>query len=198
MSESHPETTAQIRARMRAQRAALSDNEVQSASYMITETLCRLPALQRASAIALYVAAFNEVDCAALAQRLEARGKQVYAPILRKNDLVFAPAGSARIFNKNRYGIPEPAHRQSELRTPQQLDIIVTPLVAFDRRCNRIGMGGGYYDRTLAFKKHRRNWRRPLAVGVAYSFQRVGAIQANTWDIPLDVVITEKESYGSY
>jgi len=192
------ESTQQIRQRMRGERSALHTHAVQHASFVITQTLCRLPAVQRATTIALYVPAFNEVDCTLLSQRMEARRKLIYAPILRKNHLVFAPSGKSREYRENRYGIPEPLHNRRELRSPQQLDVIITPLVAFDRDCNRIGMGGGYYDRTLAFRKRRRHWRRPLTIGVAYSFQLVDNIKAEPWDIPLDVVITEKESYGSY
>ena len=196
MSES--ETTAQVRQRMRAARKALHERDVLAASFAITQTLCRMPPLRRATTVALYLPAFNEVDCTLLSQRLEMRGKLVYAPILRKNRLVFAPAGQSRNYTENQFGIPEPVHRRHELRDARQLDVIITPLVAFDRQCNRVGMGGGYYDRTLAFRKHRGHWRRPLTIGVAYSFQRVDSIAAEPWDIPLDVVITEKESYGSY
>ena len=80
----------------------------------------------------------------------------------------------------------------------RQLDVVIAPLVAFDESLNRLGMGGGYYDRTFAFRKRARVLRRPVLIGVAYSFQRVDRLQPENWDVPLDVVITEKESYGSY
>ena len=191
------EATQQVRRRIRAQRNALCARDVHTASLAIADKLSRLPAIQRAESIALYLPAFNEVDCTLLSQRLEKRRKRVYAPILRKNRLVFAPAGESRLYIDNHYGIPEPVHQTHELRDAQQLDVIIAPLVAFDKCCNRIGMGGGYYDRTLAFKKRRKRWRRPLTIGVAYSFQRIEAIEPAPWDVPVDVVITEKESYGS-
>jgi len=183
---------------MRAERRMLSAHAVQSASTNIADELCSIPAVRRATSIAIYFAAFGEVDCSLFADRMEDRGKTVYAPILRKKHMQFAPAGKYRRCVLNRYGIAEPIWKQHELRAASQLDIIITPLVAFDTKLNRIGMGGGYYDRALQFKKHRLHWRRPLAIGVAYSFQRVDDIEARPWDIPLDAVITEKESYGSY
>lgn len=119
-------------------------------------------------------------------------------PVLRKNRLLFAPWDDSSDWEENRYGIPEPLCRHRDLLTPRQLDVVVVPLVAFDDSLNRLGMGGGYYDRTFAFRKRAGALRRPLLIGVAYSFQRVDALQAQSWDVPLDVVITEKESYGSY
>ena len=69
-------------------------------------------------------------------------------------------------------------------------------LVGFDARCNRLGMGGGYYDRTLAYLRHRVHWRRPLLVGVAHECQRVERLEANPWDVPLDLVVTERRIYA--
>jgi 5-formyltetrahydrofolate cyclo-ligase len=87
----------------------------------------------------------------------------------------------------------EPAVARKLMRLPQQLDAVIVPLLGFDNNGNRLGMGGGYYDRSFAFRKQRRAWRRPLLIGVAYSFQQVDAIQTEPWDIPLDAVITEQE-----
>ena len=78
----------------------------------------------------------------------------------------------------------------------RDLDIVFTPLVAFDTAGNRVGMGAGFYDRSFAFRKHRRNWRRPLLIGVAYDFQRVPHIPARTWDVPVDLVVTDKKTYA--
>jgi len=191
------ETTCEIRRRMRAMRDSLSAQAIISASLAIADTLSHAPPIQRARYIGVYFAAFGEVDCGPFATRMEERGKTIFAPILRKNRLLFAPADSGQSTRLNRYGIAEPVYLESELRTAAELDVVIAPLVAFDNRLNRIGMGGGYYDRTLAFRKRRRIWRRPLVIGVAYSFQRVGAIRAQPWDVPLDAVITEKECYGS-
>ena len=72
------------------------------------------------------------------------------------------------------------------------LDLVLVPLVAFDDRGNRLGMGGGYYDQTFAFLSQRQHYRRPTLLGVAYEFQRLVALPVQAWDIPLDGVATEK------
>ena len=88
----------------------------------------------------------------------------------------------------NKHQIPEPANKATRYIDPEKLDLVITPLVAFDTNNNRIGKGGGYYDRTFAF---RRTTRKPLLVGVAYELQRLPRIEANTWDIRLDQIITD-------
>ena len=69
------------------------------------------------------------------------------------------------------------------------------PLVAFDPKCNRIGMGCGYYDKTLAFKKGGEFKNKTLLVGLAYEFQKIDSIEKNAWDIPMDAIITEDKTY---
>ena len=88
------------------------------------------------------------------------------------------------------FGIQEPAG--GPIRAARNLDIILTPLVAFDSAGNRIGMGGGYYDRTFAFLKRRTTWRKPKLIGIAFGLQEVDAVPVDTWDVPLDGILTEK------
>ena len=95
----------------------------------------------------------------------------------------------------NRFAIPEPVPRRRPPHHARQLDLLLVPLVAFDARGNRLGMGGGYYDRTLAYLGHRTHWRRPRVVGLAHALQRVDALPKNAWDIPVDGVITEREMH---
>lgn len=75
------------------------------------------------------------------------------------------------------------------------LDLIVMPLAAFDASGNRVGMGGGYYDRTLAATACERGWRRPTLIGLAFEAQRVAAIPAREWDVPVDWIATEAGVY---
>ena len=93
------------------------------------------------------------------------------------------------MFHENRYGIKEPDIGREHALTPEQIDLIFIPLVVVDQRGTRLGMGAGYYDRTLA------HYRSPLLVGVAYEFQRQSFIEAQPWDIPLNLVITERNTY---
>ena len=78
---------------------------------------------------------------------------------------------------------------------PWGLDLILLPLVGFDLKGNRLGMGGGYYDRTLSYLRHRRFWIKPRLVGVAHECQKVDSLIARPWDIPLDAVVTETAFY---
>jgi 5-formyltetrahydrofolate cyclo-ligase len=102
----------------------------------------------------------------------------------------FGRVGRTTRMAPNRYGIPEPLDARP-LRA-RQLDLLLMPLVGFDHRGYRLGMGGGYYDATLAFMQHRRLWRKPRLVGIAYECQRVEALPHDPWDMPLDAVLTER------
>ena len=74
------------------------------------------------------------------------------------------------------------------------LDLVLMPLVAFDKAGNRLGMGKGYYDRSLKILNHRKAWRRPRLTGIAYEFQRVDKIDNEPWDIPLQFALTDKQA----
>lgn len=118
-----------------------------------------------------------------------AAGKQVYLPIVHGKSLKFARFTEQTHLQKNRFGIDEPV-AVATLQT-DRLNLVLAPLVAFDQNGNRLGMGGGYYDRTFAFLA---KCARPAAlklVGVAFEFQRTELPNPRPWDIPLDAVVTE-------
>lgn len=128
-----------------------------------------------------------------------ARNKRCLLPVLRahpKKKLWFADYRPGEPLKKNVYGIPEPRMRNRRLRPPFALDLLLVPLVGFDSKCNRVGMGGGYYDRTLAYLRQRAHWRRPHLAGIAHECQRVEALESNPWDVPLDLVVTEERTYS--
>jgi 5-formyltetrahydrofolate cyclo-ligase len=81
------------------------------------------------------------------------------------------------------------------MASPIRLDLLLVPLVGFDADCNRLGMGGGFYDRTLAYLTRRTHWRRPRLVGIAHECQRVERLETGPWDVPLDAVATERRLY---
>lgn len=190
--------TQQLRRQINAQRRSQPFDIASESSLTICDSLCKLRAIHRAQSIGIYLAEFGEVDCSRFMDQMMARKKSLFAPILRKNQLLYAPLRPGTTLRHNRFGISEPVYTENQLRRPSQLDVVITPLVAFDAHLNRLGMGGGYYDRSFAFKKRRNHWHKPRLIGVAYSFQRVDALNAQPWDVPLDVAITQKESYGSY
>jgi len=135
------------------------------------------------------------MDLAPLMQLLRGNARQVFLPVLHGSGLWFFPYKDNTPLEPNRYGILEP-RLSARARCPaRELDIVLMPLVAFDPSGNRLGMGGGYYDRTFAYLDARAIWKRPLLIGIAYEFQRVASLPSQTWDVPLDGVATEKQLY---
>jgi 5-formyltetrahydrofolate cyclo-ligase len=141
--------------------------------------------------VACYLSAADEVDPSLIIQRAWRAGKQVFAPVVgERGTMEFRQLMPQTELRKNRYELWEP---QSEVAiAPQQLDLVITPVVAFDSRRHRIGMGSGYFDRCFEFLKHKRQWRRPKLIGVAFECQRVEKIVPNPWDVRLYRLITER------
>jgi 5-formyltetrahydrofolate cyclo-ligase len=149
----------------------------------------------RSRRIACYLAVGGEMDLASLIRVARTRGKSLYLPVLfpyRHNRLWFAPYDEHTTMAPNRFGILEPRVPRRLLVGPTSLDLVLVPLVAFDQHCNRLGMGGGYYDRTFAYLRHREHWRKPHLLGVAYEFQRVDQLDYEPWDVPLTAVATDQ------
>lgn len=151
--------------------------------------------LLRAQRIGLYLPQGGEFDTHPLLNQALWMQRDCYLPILPRRGRVmrFGRVGRGTQMTKNRYGIAEPVDARP-LRA-RQLDLLLLPLVGFDHRGYRLGMGGGYYDATLAFMQHRRWWRKPRLVGVAYECQRVETLPHDPWDMPLDAVLTESQLY---
>ena len=91
----------------------------------------------------------------------------------------------------NRYGIPE-ANQGSPEISADQLDLVLLPLVGFDRQGRRLGMGGGYYDRCFSFTKHKNKVSKPLLIGLAHSCQESPELPNEEWDIALDLIISDR------
>jgi len=169
-----------LRRDIKDRRLALQPDEIQAASRAIATRFWRLPAAARASRLGMYFAVAGEVDCAELIGEAWDRQRRVLLPVLRRDALAFAPYQANSTLGANRFGIPEPQVKSVALWSPQNLDLVAVPLVAFDSAGNRLGSGGGYYDRSFQFLRHRRVWRRPILVGLAYEFQKVPRLQARS------------------
>ena len=185
----------QLRRDLKKRRALLDPIEITSTSLSIAAKFWHLPCVQRVSNIGIYMSVAGEIDCGPLIKIGWLRKKRIFAPVLAKNRLNFAPLNPGSKLVQNRFDILEPVCRPDDLIGPRQLDVVIVPLLAFDTQLNRIGMGAGYYDRTFAFSKRQKLWRRPLLIGVAYSFQRVENLTARAWDVPLHTVITEQNCF---
>ena len=138
--------------------------------------------------VAGYWATDGEIGLHALQLRLSPA--LVYClPILDdERHLRFAPWRPGDALVTNRYGIPEPDLSPASALPAADMAIVVLPLVGFDARGNRLGMGGGWYDRTLAF---RTAGTPPVLVGAAFAMQQLPALDAQPWDVRLDAVCTE-------
>jgi 5-formyltetrahydrofolate cyclo-ligase len=137
----------------------------------------------------LFLAFDGEPSLAPLVKSARRQRKQLYVPVLRGMTMRFAELTPGATLAPNFFGIMEPKlGRKIDAR---ELDLVLTPLVAFDERGVRLGVGRGYYDRAFKFLRHRSHWRRPKLLGVAYELQRVGPLTPSSWDVPLWGVATE-------
>jgi len=189
---------AALRARMRAARAQLPLSEQRVASERVTAHLIATRLFLVSRRIACYLPSDGEIDPSGIIDRLWRMRKDVFLPVLsrlRHDRLWFAPAMPGMELVPNRFGIPEPKVTARELVRAQEIDLILLPLVAFDIHGNRVGRGAGFYDRSLAFLRHRRFLRTPHVLGLAYDFQRVAKITADPWDVPIDGVVTDRSVY---
>lgn len=161
----------------------------------MAERAVLLPVFQQSRHIAGYLAVNNEMDPAGVLAAAHAAGKQVYLPVLSgKNEpMQFAPYVPGAVLKANRLGILEPDVSRDQLLHPKELDLVLTPLVAFDTHGNRLGMGGGFYDRTFVFCHT--PGPRPFLLGLAYELQKVPPLTRQPWDVPLDAVVTEAALY---
>ena len=182
-----------LRQHLRQTRRGLDAGVRAASEAAIVRAIARHPRLGRASHLAMYWPADGEVDLRPLVTLLARVRRQLYLPILsRDSRLRFAPWGARTRLAFNRFGIPEPrGYAARSLRRPSQLDAVLLPLVGFDEHGNRLGMGGGFYDRSFAFRLARRHWRKPLLIGVAFELQRCPSLPVATWDVPLDGIVTE-------
>ncbi len=187
-----------LRRTLRAARRALTADEQHRHGLRLAARLGTPMPLRAARRIALYLPADGEIDTAPLIARLRRLKRRCFLPVLRgapHYSLWFAEFRPGDKLIPNRFRIPEPSLRHRKPVAAWGLDLILLPLVGFDETGNRLGMGGGYYDRTLAFLRRRRHWQRPRLIGLAHDCQRVARIDANPWDIPLDGVATETRLY---
>ncbi len=185
----------ELRRTIRAYRRALSDAEREAAAASASRHAAGLDAFREASAVAAYLAVDGELDPAPLLDEARRLGKTVYLPVLQGDGAMrFAPYTPESEMIPNRFGILEPRADWRTLLHAEDLDLVLTPLVAFDAHGGRLGMGGGFYDRTFAFL-HTHPRPRPQLIGFAYELQRTGRLALASWDVPLHAVVTEQRVY---
>jgi len=187
----------QLRQTLRQKRRSLSFEEQRQASERLALNLLRHPDLHRARHIGIYLANDGEIDPSLYIDLARKKGIRFYLPILHPiypGKLVFSPYYDGVQLTANRFGIPEPPFPRSRRKPAWALDAVLFPLVGFDETGGRLGMGGGFYDRTFAFSRIR-PCMAPKLVGLAHDFQRVEQLPIEPWDVPLHGVVTDKRCY---
>lgn len=185
-----------LRQKLIEQRKSLDSSFREKTAKYIATYFGASPRFKKSQHIAFYNAVNGEADPSALLQLALDLKKICYLPVLDtagKNTLHFVAYEKNTKLKPNRFGILEPVLQNKKFK-PEKLDLVFVPLVAFDVRGNRLGMGAGYYDRTFAFLLQHKTG--PQLVGLAYEFQKLSEnLTPESWDISLDYAVTEKQIY---
>jgi 5-formyltetrahydrofolate cyclo-ligase len=188
---------AALRRALRRQRAEVPEAMRRLAGQRVARLAFGARFVARGRRIGFYMPAKGELDILPLLNRALWLRVACYLPVVPGRGgkrLWFARLGDGPHWTRNRYDIPEYGARRAKSRAAV-LDLIFLPLLGFDMRGYRMGMGGGYYDASLAYLRHRRAWRRPRLVGVGFEAQKCAHIPDDPWDVRLDAVITEARVY---
>tara|TARA_R110002167_G_scaffold37515_3_gene117571 strand:+ start:83 stop:736 length:654 start_codon:yes stop_codon:yes gene_type:complete len=182
-----------LRTKIRQQRQALTDLQQKKASTNFCRQFKQSKLLLKHQHIALYLGNDGELNPQPLIKKLWKQKKHAYLPVihpLHQNRLCFCLVTPKSKFSKNKFGILEPDFKYSKVFPRKNLSLVLMPLVAFDNAGNRMGMGGGFYDRSFAYKAKLKH-SRPKLIGLAHAFQEQELLPIAKWDIPLDGVLTD-------
>jgi len=190
-------TQGSIRTRKRQQRCQLSPSQQKHHAQALAKQIITSAEYKKSRHLACYLANDGEISPHNIIEHAWRMNKKVYLPVLSplKNSLYFAPYNQNSRMLSNRFGIEEPICPPAEWKKAWQLDLLLLPLVAFDENGNRMGMGGGFYDRTLAYLNHFQQWKKPQLIGLAHEVQKENKLTTQAWDVPLNMVATESGIY---
>ena len=189
-----------LRQQLKKIRLALSTKERAEAAGAAVQQVLKHPRYRRAKRVAAYFGSKGELCPMALIQHATALRKECYLPVLhpfRAGQLWFCRWRPGDPLTNNRFGIPEPQPDPDKLLAARKLDLVIVPLLGFDSDCHRLGMGGGYYDRSFAFTRRLNYIRHPFLLGFAHESQRVDRLPTQPWDITLNAVVTEHKLYSA-
>lgn len=185
-----------LRKSLRRQRLSLSNHTRRRTEQAVVRHMRRQPNFVNAKHVGLYLDAFGEVPTGALIQLCFKLRKAVYLPVVRSVNQPLSWSGITRHqwqnqrMMKHRFGMKQPLIQRGV--SVKALDCLFMPLVGFDLKGHRLGMGGGFYDRTLASRSTKgKPQTKPWRIGIAYDFQRVDKLHTNHWDIPLHAIVTQ-------
>ncbi|MFY8274220.1 5-formyltetrahydrofolate cyclo-ligase [Pseudoalteromonas sp. SSDWG2] len=186
-----------IRKRMRSLRKNLSQTEQKSAANALNINISQVIKVKKATKIGGYLSNDGEPDLSPAFENIWGQKGRTYLPIIHPFSgvhLLFQHYEKNSPMKANRYAILEPVLNCSHICPVAELDYILTPLVAFDSQGNRLGMGGGFYDRTFAQIPDDKV-KKPILIGVAHQCQEVDTLPIASWDVPLDYIITPERIY---
>lgn len=188
----------QLRRMLRKARRALTPSQQRQAARGLYKQLAQQPLFRRAKHISLYLPTDGEIDPRILLRAAQRRGKVTYLPVLSawpRTKMVFQRIRPGEKLQPNRFRILEPRANLARQRKVWTLDLVLLPLVGFDDVGGRLGMGGGFYDRSLAYLARRKTWRKPTLLGLAHECQKVERLAQASWDVPLQGTVTDKAWY---
>jgi 5-formyltetrahydrofolate cyclo-ligase len=188
-----------LRRQLRQARRQLSPTQQRRAARNLYGQLAQHPIFRRARHIAFYLPNDGEIDPRPLMLEAQRRGKATYLPVLNawpRTRMVFQRLMPNERLAPNRFGIAEPAFRPNRQRRIWTLDLVLMPLVGFDEDGGRLGMGGGFYDRSLAYRGRRKNGHKPTLLGLAHECQKVDRLPLEPWDVSLQATVTDQSWYG--
>ncbi|WP_210330504.1 5-formyltetrahydrofolate cyclo-ligase [Aliikangiella sp. G2MR2-5] len=199
----NPSSTQQLKSEIRNQirevRRSINKKYSLNAGLNVTRQLIELESYRLAKNIACFLSFDGEINTTPLIKQIQQDKRYCLLPKLRPskpNRLWFFPFEAGEQLLPNRLGIPEVQKSVNFAIAPSKIDLLLMPLVSFDEHGNRLGMGGGYYDATLAHLVDEKNKSlRPTCIGLAFEQQKVEKIPVEKWDYPLDGVLTEKQLY---
>jgi 5-formyltetrahydrofolate cyclo-ligase len=198
MNEPAPLSRPHLRRMLRKARRALTPSEQRQAAHGLYRQLAQHPLFRRAKHISLYLPTDGEIDPRLLLRAAQRRGKATYLPVLSawpRTKMVFQRVKPGETLLPNRFRILEPRVNARRQRKVWALDLVLLPLVGFDDAGGRLGMGGGFYDRSLAYLARRKSWRKPALLGLAHECQKVDRLAQASWDVPLAGTVTDRQWY---
>ncbi len=199
-----------IRKAMLDKRSQLSASQLDTAGDALAERIEKISAdwtklangIDDPITIAGYLAIGGEIPLDSSLSRLRQLGMSTCVPVIQGDKMRFAPLTDDTALVAGKYGIKIPEYEIDELLDASALNIILAPLVAFDNSGNRIGMGGGYYDRTFAHLHPDQDngtndtpTQEQKLIGVAHDFQSMDSVPVESWDVPLKMVVTDHNTY---
>lgn len=185
-----------LRQELRKRRAHLTLRDQTIASKKITEQVIQNPRFQQSQTIGVYIAINTEINPEIIIKKSWQAHKRCYLPVLREKKLFFSAYQKDTTLKKNHFNIPEPPLLAKSSIKAWNLDLVFVPLLGFTVKGERLGMGGGCYDRAFSFLLAKTRPSKPYLIGLAYEWQKMEFFKKNNWDVPLNAVITEKKTYS--